>query len=232
MAVHPAGTTCAAKPEGCILATNISNTILKSDPAAGEPVILAECTKATMTALLTKNNGTEVEADITTATFEGGSAGGKINGMEECNGTFGPMVPTTNGTDPVGTKIDNEDVENGTPWCLKSNGNMADDEFQIRGGTCSEAAKKITFILDTTLSAGVVTQCKYERGSGEPVKGTYTTHATGEAILSVTAKAGTLPDTTFKGEAGNNVLCPATGTLEMSFTLETDVTPAAPIYIS
>jgi len=202
----------------CVTATNVGETLLKTDPASGEPTVLARCTTAAMTGYLKKNNGTEIEATIHTATFSG--TGGLSNGMNECTGSFGNITVTTNGN-----KVDNESVTNGTPWCIRATKAMEPDEFQLTGGDCVSEPPAITFILDST-TAG---ECKYTRSAA--VKGTYTTDSTGDAVLTVTAKEGTLADTTFTREAGG-VLCPGTGTLEMSFTLETDEKEAKPLYIS
>jgi hypothetical protein len=223
---HPTGTALATGTK--ITATNLGTTKLKN--ASGETT-LTECTTARMTGTLTKNKEGHIEADITTATFFGGGAG-KYKGMEECKGVsiLPDATVTSNGTDPVGTKIDEEDVANGTPYCLTAGGVLAANKFTIRGGTCSEEPRKIIFILDTTkfFEGDIERECKYERTTA--IEGTYTTHSTGDAILSVAANE---KETGFTGVAGNNVLCPSKGTLQMSFTLETDTTPTAePIYIS
>jgi hypothetical protein len=211
------GSVCKTLATGVkIRAHNVGNTKLKSDPASGEPTVLSECTSASMTGELTKNSEGIIEGTITTATFEG--EGEVFKGMKQCTKGLA-LTATTNGNN-----VDGENVENGTPWCVK--GVAANDEFSLRGGACNEAARKITFILHT-VTAG---ECKYERA--EPVIGTYTTHTstTEDAVLSVTSKEGTTADTTFKKEAGG-VLCPATGTLEMSLTLETDVAGTSPLFI-
>jgi len=230
--LNPTGKKCTTTENAiCITATNIGTTKLMTDPPNEEkPTPLVECSKAVMTGSLIKNSGGIVEGNIHTATFEGGGTGGKINNMEECKGSIVDAGVTSNGTDPVGTKTDNEDVAGGTPWCLRAEG--AENKFTIRGGTCSEVAKPLTFILDMTFSKGVITECKYEKAAA--VTGTFTTDTTGDAILSV--KPGITPTekamTTFSREAGGSILCPATGTLEMSFTLETDSITSEPLYMS
>jgi len=235
---HPTGTALAPKFNGeksktcaeggtCLTGTNIGNTFLKSDDGSAT---LSECATAVITGSLTKNANGHIEGDITTATFFG--EGAELNGMKECVGLagLGNLTPTTNGTHPTCTgtpeqcpveKIDNEDVANGTPWCLTAGGELAANTFTVRGGTCSESARAITFILDST-GAG---ECKYTRSAA--VTGTYTTDTTGDAILTIAPNA----TSTFTKEAGG-VLCPTAGTLSMQFTLETDVTPASPVWIS
>jgi hypothetical protein len=223
---HPTGTPLATGTK--ITGTNIGTMKFKN--ASGETT-LTECNTARLTGTLIKNKENHIEANITTATFFGGGAG-KYKGMEECKGvsTLPSFTLTSNGTDPVGTKIDEEDVTSGTPYCLTAGGVLAANKFTIRGGTCSEEPRKIIFILDTTpfFAGDAERECKYERTPA--IEGTYTTHSTGDAILlfEATEKA-----TGFTGAAGNNVLCPSKWTLQASFTLETDTTPTAePIYIS
>jgi len=230
---HPTGTRLDPKAAGaectgvketiCIKATNVGETLLKDGEGKNT---LTKCTTATMTGYLRRNSGTEIEADIHTATFSG--TGAEFNGMHECTGSIGNLTVTTNGEDPALTKIDEGTVPSGTPYCLTATNKMAADEFQIRGGTCSESTRKITFIFDVTNPFGGSNfECKYERGATEPIKGTYTTDTTGDAILSVTPA-----NSKFTLETGGNILCPGSGTLEMSFTLETDTVTPEPVYIS
>jgi len=221
---HPTGTVLnpetgectSVKKTICIKGTNVGKTKLLTDPAEGtSPLPLT---------------GGVIEATIHTATFEG--TGGVITGgtMHECTGLngIGEMTPTTNGG---GT--DGESIANGTPWCLKSG---ASDTFTIRGGACTAESRKITFILDATKISHPTefNECKYERATA--VEGTFQTdtEAGKDAVLSVKPGSTTAEraKTTFTGETGNSIECPARGTLEMSFTLETDTATAEPIYIS
>jgi len=212
---HPTGTALATGTK--LTGTNIGETLLKTDSGEGT---LARCTKAVLTGTLTKNNG-HIEGDITTATFSG--AGEEFDGMKECVGLggLGNLTPTTNGTDPVGTKIDGEDVEHGTPWCMTAGGELPANTFTVRGGTCTEEPRTITFILNST-GAG---ECKMTRTAA--ITGTYTTDTSGDAIATILPNA----TSTFTKESGG-VLCPSAGTLEMTFTLETDTSPASPVWIS
>jgi hypothetical protein len=101
---HPTGTAyCPIGGTGCTFTgTNIGNFKFKG--SFGET--LNECTTLKLTGYVVKNKEEHIEANITTATFSG--AGAVFNGMNECLGFFGfgNLSPTTNGTDPVGTKID------------------------------------------------------------------------------------------------------------------------------
>ena len=198
---HPTGTTLATNTK--IDATGIG--IQRLTDTSGNTLV--ECSSATMTGTLTKNNGTEVEGSIESTTFKGTGTNG------ECTSSFGGITVDTN-------------IGNGTPWCLRATAAMNKDEFQVRGNSCANAARSITFVLTST-SIGT---CKYVRT--EPLKGTFATHPT-DAILTLTGSGATGgADTEFTKEEGS-ILCPSNGTLDMEFTLETDTTASAdPLYIS
>jgi hypothetical protein len=97
------------------------------------------------------------------------------------------------------------------PWCLRASSKMTKDTFELRGGKCSEAAKVLTFVLHT--SAG---ECQYSR---QTVLGTIDT---GTDLLTVSGVEFT--------RENSNFFCPSSGTLDMTFTLET--TNGTPIIIS
>ena len=219
---HPTGTAlnpktgeCTGVKETiCLTGTNIGNTILRSGNT-----ILSECTKATITGYLTKNEGGVIEGTVHTATFTG--AGGQdpaeAANMSECKGEIlGNTTVTTNGGG-----VDENTVAKGTPWCMKSN---VLGSLTVRGGKCSEAARNIDFIMKST-SIG---SCVYTRAAAIP--GTYTTDptgtGTGDVIVSLTPE-----NTEFVLKEGP-ILCPGKGSLEMKFTMETDETTATPVYIS
>jgi hypothetical protein len=193
-----AGTTCTGNAGICITATNIGELTLW-DTAHKNP--LTHCTKATMTGWLSKNTDTEIEGTIHSASFSGTGPNG------ECTSTFGGITVDTN-------------LGNGTPWCLKAE---AGDTFSVRGNSCTAASRSITFALTST----TVGTCKYQRANGSPVKGTFQTHAAGDAILDVNPTS----NAAFTLEEGG-IFCPASGTLDMTFTLETDSVTPEPLYIS
>jgi len=214
---HPTGTALATGTK--LTGTSIGTVALKTDDGSAT---LSECTTAILTGSLTKNSAGHIEGNITTATFFG--AGAEFNGMNECVGLagLGNLTPTTNGTHPVGTRTHGEDVAQGTPWCMTAGGELAANTFTVRGGTCNEAARNITFILDST-GAG---ECGYTRSTA--ITGTYTTDTSGEAIATISPNA----TSTFTREFGG-VLCPTAGTLSMTFTLETDTSVSSdPVWIS
>jgi hypothetical protein len=198
---HPTNTLLGTPTK--IKATNVGVTKMLSPGGS----VLVECSVATMTGTLTKNDGAgNVEGTIENTTFAG--TGTLREGEKECTGSFGNVTVHTN-------------IGNGTPWCLRSTSTMATDKFQVRGGSCSEEARSITFVLTST----TVGTCKYNRTTA--IEGEYTTHPE-DAVLHL--KPSTLTEFT-KEEGG--FFCPGAGQLEMSFTLETDTTPTAdPLYIS
>jgi len=194
-----------------ITATNVGS-VKFLNPSLG---VISECSQAVVTGEL-HNNGTSgevIEANVTTATISGN--GEIFDKMKECVGesALGSLTPTTNGNN-----VDEENIANGTPWCVKTI--KGTDEFQVTGGLCTTEPRAISFILDATLAGA----CTYSRS--EPIKGTFTTHSTGDALL--TLKPGST--TAFLKTAGG-FFCPGSGSLEMSFTLETDSGSVTPLYI-
>jgi hypothetical protein len=193
---YPTGTLLAAG--STLKATNVGETLM-TDTSGN---VLTRCTAATMTGTLTKNNGTEVEGNVSSATFSGTGSEGR------CTATFGNST------------VDPKPATNGLPWCLRSTPAMATDEMQLRGNECSKAARPIRFLLNTSVG-----ECAYERASA--VVGTYTTDLSGQdATVTVTkqlfsAVAGT-----------NGFFCPAEGLLDMTFTLERDTETAEPLFVS
>jgi hypothetical protein len=169
--------------------------MLTTDPTGQ---VLYRCARSVLTGELVKNNGTEVEATITKAEF---------TGTGECTSVWGGVTVTTG-------------VVNGLPWCLRATPSMAADEFQIRGGKCSEAPRKISYGLD---GAGA---CTY--GRTEPLKGTFTTDtgvAPTDGLLHLVSQS-------FLKESGIGFVCPTEYKWNMTFTLETDKATAEPLYFS
>jgi hypothetical protein len=178
-----------------ILGTSEGTIYLRSGPDVTSS-ILTSCETSHMTGTLTKNDGSNIEGTIENAAFEGYDAEHREG---ECESAFGKLT-VTNG------------VGNGLPWCLRSTSTMATDEFQLRGNSCANAARGITFVLDST----TIGECKYERTTlTGPVKGTFITGGTATASIA---------GQEFKKEAGS-FLCPEKGYLFMSFIIEKDVSP-------
>jgi hypothetical protein len=201
---HPTGTILATKTK--ITATNVGETLLVNTATSATELA---CTKASMTGELIKNETGNIQGNITAASFTGTGSGGA------CTGSF--LNPTIEPT--------------GLPWCLKSNETMATDEFQVLGGKCTEAAKKITFVL--RVAGG---ECEYQSTTTTGVKGTFTTDSTGDALLSTPRAGHTANEDAGFTKIRDTVIfhpCPSSNGLQMTFTLETDVaSPVEPLYIS
>ena len=190
---YPTGTRLATG--STLKATNVGViTVTRTDGTSG-----GNCSAASLTGSLVKNNGTEVEANIEAASFTGTGTEGRctIESMWTGNWkfTFG--------------------IEKGLPWCLVANSLMKEDEFQIRGGKCSETSRPIYLALDA--SGG---ECKYEAGS---FRGTFTTEPS-DTVLTVSTPEYPLVSGSF--------LCPALWRLDFSLTLERDEAGTHPVYIS
>jgi hypothetical protein len=166
---------------------------------------LVTCSSATMTGTLLKNSGSTVEGEIPAASaiFQGTGAINAHNNRPECTGSFGNAYITVN-----------------TALCIRSDSTMATDEFRVNGGACGSGGK-VTFTIGST-TAG---PCKYL--STGAIRGTYTTGGT-------EAKLSTIPTSEGSGatlEEGS-FLCPHSGALRMTFSLETDVSPFTKLTIS
>lgn len=194
----PTGTLLA--PGSKLRATNVG--IQKFTSSTGES--LYECSSNQWTGTLTKNSGTEVEADIETASITGTGAG------SSCTTSFGS------------TKWTLSPFTNGLPWCFRATSAMAADEFQIRGGKCTEAAKPMRFLWESV--SEIEAECAYERGSATPINATYTTHPENAKL--------TINEAEFTKLSGA-VSCPPSFKLDSTLTLERDNTPGSvPLYIS
>lgn len=176
--------------------------VVRLTNAAGESVV--ECTSATLTGKVQKNDGTTLGLDVELANFSG--TGAKSGSLTECTGLLNNTIVTMA---PAG----------GLPWCLQSTPLMADDNFALTGGTCEEKARAIHINLDSTAFG----TCKY----GFPIGflGTFTTEATSDAIFTI--GGGEVEN----AEEGG-FFCPPVK-LDFSFTLEKDNTmKSEPLYIS
>jgi hypothetical protein len=158
-----------------IKATNVTNTVMTT--SLGNIV----CSTSTMAGTLVTNSGTLIEGNIESASFSGTGASGK------CTGPFGDVAVTVPSL----------------PWCIKTT--KTADQFELRGGKCSEGSREVTFILDASFG-----ECKYSRAS---VLGTLTTGGT-QAHLTASGVE-------FAAEAGNPFGCPSNGKLDMTYKLET-----------
>lgn len=181
-------------------ATNLGKTIMTN--TAHETLI--ECETAKMTGTLETNSGGNVAGTISTSSFEGTGAGG------DCTTSTGASVKITTG------------ITGGLPYCIK---NTKEDNFEVRGGSCPEAARSIKYTMDFT-NGGT---CGFEKSN---LTGTFTTESTGDAIFTSNNQGNWKR---FELSLGfESIFCPSEATLDMAFTLETDPASgsASPIYIS
>jgi len=156
--------------------------------------ILVTCTASQATGKLLKNSGGTVEGEITTAKYFGTGAVHPDNNLTECTTTFGNVYITVTNT----------------PLCMRSTPAMATDEVQVGGGGCGTFGNVKFTITSTTIGA-----CEYETTS--TVKGDFTTGGTGTVLTVRNTQAGSGVKTVKGG-----FLCPTSGMLKMSYSLETE----------
>lgn len=194
------GGTCHDVATGVAVTAHLDGTTTSQFSGGG---VTVTCSSVHMTGTVVKNNGTEVEGNLTGASFTGTSGTGT-----ECSSGLGPVNVTTTFT-PEGE---------GVPYCVKALPGAA-MEATVRGGLCANKARGLTFVLDVTTIFGTV-QCKYERSTATgPVKGEYTTDTSSQdAVVHVVFGA----NSEFTGESGNSGTCPPNGQLKMSLTLQTE----------
>jgi hypothetical protein len=186
--------------------TNTTNFLMLTTAGATE----STCTTIKMAGKMTSNVTGNVQGNITSAEFKGTGSEGS------CTGFINALFTLEN-----------------LPWCLKSNESMKTDEFQISGGECGKAPTKIKFTMAVLGSASQ--KCVYESTSTTAVKGSFTTHAAGDAVLTTPTTGGTLSSDSGFTKVTDDIIfnpCPSSTALKMSLTLETDEATAKPIYIS
>jgi hypothetical protein len=179
----------AVKAGAEISATNVGNVVKTF--GAGNLI----CSSSTLRMKLLANTGSAIEAEVEKATFTGTEAEGR------CPGPFGPEKVTARNL----------------PWCLKAGGTLGADAFELRGGKCGEAAKSITWTIDTA----TIGECSYARAS--PLTGGFTTNGT-QAHLSIAGQE-------LIKELGSSV-CFSAFKLDATYTLETTASPFAALTIS
>lgn len=184
--------------------TSIVGTAMNTEFTSTAGGNLVTCSSAKLMGTVKKNSGGTVEGELSneSASFEGTGAVSSDNGLPECTATFGNAFITVT-----------------TALCVKADSTMAEDEFQVTGAACGSTGKA-KFIIGST-TAG---ECEYE--STGNIKGTYTTGGT-EAKLSTIDTSEGSGSKLIKG----GFLCPTSGALKMTFTLET-VNPPTKLTIS
>jgi hypothetical protein len=138
-----------------IEATNVGNTVMTD--ASGNTLL--SCEVVTMKGTVTKNDGSNVEGNISVANF-------KNSTTSTCSGSIGATTVTTN------------PATNGLPWCIRSTSTMTTHAFEVRGNECAKASRAIRFVLDLPFSI----TCTYQRSAAIP--GTYTTGSTTTLSIS------------------------------------------------
>jgi hypothetical protein len=191
-----------------IIATNVEHGAeTKTQTVMTTPLGKIECTTATITGKVLVNNGTQVLGTVETAEFR--RTAGSATDTAHCTapGGLGTVTVTPSHT----SDNQGEGTPASLPWCIEAG---AEDTFEVWGEKEGSCAKKVplTFTLHSTL----VGTCRYERE--KPVIGTYTTHPA-DAIV-------TIKDQEFvkkPGAIGGGAFCPASGKLDMAFTLWKEV---------
>lgn len=140
-----------------------------------------ECTLASLTGTLVANTGSLIEINIGTTEFKGTESEGR------CSGPLGATAFTFPSL----------------PWCIKTT--KTSDQFEWRGGKCTEASRAVTSTLDTTLAGA----CSYSRSN---VLGTVTTGGA-QAQLTVSAVEFT--------KTGGGFGCPSSTKVDATLQLET-----------
>jgi hypothetical protein len=130
--------------------TNVGNTVMTT--SLGN----IECQTSVITGKVTKNNGTEIEGTIETASFTGTGAEGK------CTTAFLGNI-----------KVEAKKL----PWCLKAGGKLAADAFNVTSVACPTGAGGMEFTLVSSLAGA----CTYTKAA---VEGKFSTGSP-QAILTV-----------------------------------------------
>ena len=185
-----------------IIATNVAHSNTPTQTVLTTSAGTVVCGKATLTGTVTKNGG-GIEGNIETAEFAGTHG---VTTTGHCSGNLAigeKITPTPNHTNNPCHKATIESPNHcSLPWCVKA---VTEHTFTVRGATCSEEPRPLTFTLHGTI------ECKYEKAS---VTGTYTTHPA-DATL-------TIAEQEFKRNSTSSAFCPASGKLTMAFTITTD----------
>ena len=211
---HPTGTAPLGTSEGGnfpLIATNVAHASHTTITVMKTSIGNVECDTATITGDLYKNSGGIVEGTITTAEFWATPDAASHPEKQHCKGGFGGNTTVT----PSHTS----DAPGSLPWCMKAE---AENVFSVRGGACTEAARALKFSLHTT----TLGTCSYQKTAA--LTGTYTTHPSSDAIVTVNGG----PAAKFE-KTGGSAFCPGSGELFMAFTLTTDNSGVSgtPVYI-
>lgn len=195
-----------------IEATNVAHNSTAKNAVLTTPLGNVECAKVTLTGTLISNSGTQIQGEINTANFSGTPAN---SASTHCSGPGGlgtiTVTPSHTNSGPE-HEYEGGKKSKSLPWCIKVEG--ANDEFSVRGGSCTDATRPLLFTLDSS----ILGSCTYRKAS---LVGTYTTHPV-DAVMTISNQE-------FTRVTGSS-FCPSSGDLDMSFTLTKDGTNEA-VYI-
>lgn len=164
---------------------------------------LFECTTGTGTGTVVKNSGGTVEGELSSVVIGGTGAKAATEPANECTSSVLGNISVT----PV------------LPVCLRSTPTMNNDEMQMRGGKCSEAAKNVEFIIVST----TIGECKFSRAT--PMKADFTTTPE-DARATIRAT----PEGSGLSKTSGGFLCPSSVMVEGTRTLEDEA--GNPLFVS
>jgi len=172
--------------------------------------INVSCNDNWMTGTIVKNNGTEIEGTIESASFNNKNATTGLT--EDCSSNLGATKVTIPGlTNEGGTQH----------WCVISNAETGKDKAQIVPHSCGGSGGVFTFVLNNTPGGTI---CRYTRSAA--INATYET-----GVTPATLKMEGEPE--FTKEETSGFLCSGTGKIRsLNFTLETDESPFTGLSIS
>jgi hypothetical protein len=167
------------------------------------------CNDYWMTGEVKKNNGTEIQGTIESASFNNKGASGTT---EDCSSSYGATKVTIPGLANEG----------GTQrWCIEATSETP-GEATVQPHSCGGSGGSFTYVLDFTNIFGSHLICRYTRSTNIPV-----TFTLGSDVVSLKGE----PE--FNREETSGSSCPATGKLKnMSFTLEADASPFTAVTIN
>jgi len=172
--------------------------------------ITVKCNDYWMTGEVTKNTTGEVKGTIEKASFNNWNEA--KTATEDCSSTLG----ATKVTIPALTN------EGGTQhWCIEATSETI-GVGSVAPHSCGGTGGSFTFVLDVTNFFGSHVICRYTKSTNIPI-----VYTVGSDVVSLQGEQE------FKREETSSSSCSEVGKLKnMSFTLETDVSPFTPITIN
>jgi hypothetical protein len=198
-------------PDGTVLVgSKLTATGLNSSEFSSG-FITVKCNDYWMTGTVTSNTTGNVKGTIEKASFNNWNEA--KTATEDCSSTLG----ATKVTIPALTN----EVGGTQHWCIEANGETI-GEGSVAPHACGGTGGVFTFVLDVTNFFGSHVICRYTRSTNIPI-----VYTVGTDVVSLKGEQE------FKREETSSSSCSEVGKLKnMSFTLETDVSPFKPITIS